>query len=295
MLMGGRPHKNGQRVFRCYGAVNADGTKTKCPGLGKLSGQITTKVDADPLEGLVLNWMLDSLQDPALWAEYLAHADESLLRNGAAVDDLDAYQEAVNEMEAQLEYIDSRAITLAAERGPEAAAEWAAEKSAPIKANLEQAQSALDRIKDAQSWRKALENGLVGLMALEIDFSDQAREEWLEAEGHDLHAEALDSLQPDSDQWAHLLRQEAMSGLAGNGLSRWASEWTKHMANFLNVTVTLSERTDDDPVPEGWEDSPLGALPKVYVDFTPQAGVHNLAVSWARGDLNPHVLANTGT
>ena len=42
-------------------------------------------------------------------------------------------------------------------------------------------------------------------------------------------------------------------------------------------------------------DEGIGVLPQVHVNFSPQVGVQKGEAWWARGDLNPHDLAITGT
>ena len=289
--MFGRTMK-GKTIYRCYSAQSSDASISDCPGLGMKSGHSSTKVDAGRVEGLTLLWMLEALSDADEWASYLEHADNTLEKAGAAPDDLDAYQEHVNELEAQLSYIDSRGITLAAERGPEYAAKWAAEKSEPVKESLTLAQAALDRIKDAQTWRKGLEKGLAGLMAVEVDWSPEAKAEWMQQEGYDLATEALENLHPvlesgeGSNQWYAVLREEGQRGLLGQGISRWASEWTRHIADFLNAKVVLSERTSPDDLPDSLKDEALADVPQVHVDFAPAAGLQTDSVSWALLDLN---------
>jgi hypothetical protein len=273
----------GSRIYRCYAAQSADGSTSDCPGLG----QTTTKVGADAIEALALLWMLNSLRGPDRWAEYMAAADETLIKQGAAPDDLEAYEEAVAELEAQLAYIDTRAITLAGQLGPEKAAEWAEEHSAPIRANLEQAQSALERIQGAQTWRKGLEGGLQALMAMDVAQTGDA------SAGED-HP----SSERGSEAWWRYLHEQAQAVLQPSSdavLSVWTVEETKRLAHLLNLTVVVAERHDWDGMPEEWHSQPLGTLPQVRVTFSPQVGVQKGEASWARGDLNPHDLAITGT
>ena len=101
-----------------------------------------------------------------------------------------------------------------------------------------------------------------------------------------------------SDQWLYYLKDEARAVLQPGSdamPSNWAIEETKRLAHILNLTMTVTERTSWEGMPEGWETYPLATLPTVHVNFSPQVGVQKGETRWARGDLNPHDLAITGT
>ena len=108
----------------------------------------------------------------------------------------------------------------------------------------------------------------------------------------------MDNIEPGDDEWLQMLRDEARAVLVPGSkavLSTWAIEETKRLAHLLNLTMTVSERHNWEGMPEGWEKYPLANTARSSSGLLPTGGVQKGSVSWARGDLNPHDLAITGT
>ena len=285
-------------IYRCTAATKkADGTLASCSGFGVHGSTVTTKVNCAPIDGLALLWMIDKLSDADEWEKYVIHADESLIEEGLGADDVETHAATVKRLKAKRMFVRSQAADVAADDGAEAAKEWLALSLAPIEAQLEGAEGALERAQDAQSWRSRLSVGLADLLTMEVKWTEEGQK-IQDAEWHQMWEE---NTARNTEGWIEALRAEAHAATEpdkyGNTkpLSKWATAEAKRLVHLLSLSIQVSERTSPDGLPKKWEGQPLALLPNVEVSFSPATVLHHSSLSWARGDLNPHDLAITGT
>lgn len=159
---------------------------------------------------------------------------------------------------------------------------------APIEAQLEGAEGALERAQDAQSWRSRLSVGLADLLTMEVKWTEEGQK-IQDAEWHQMWEE---NTARNTEGWIEALRAEAHAATTpdkyGNTkpLSTWATAEAKRLVHLLSLSIQVSERISPDGLPKKWEGQPLALLPNVEVEFSPATAIHHSSLSWAVRDLN---------
>ena len=144
-------------------------------------------------------------------------------------DDVDTYAATVKRLKAKRSFLRSQAADIAADDGAEAAKEWLALSLAPIEAQLEGGEGALERAQDAQLWRSRLSVGLADLLTMQVKWTEEGQK-IQDAEWQQMWEE---NTARNTEGWIEALRAEAHAATTpdkyGNTkpLSTWATAEAK--------------------------------------------------------------------